>query len=754
MVPKDLLFLILFFSGLLIPRMGIGQQLLKSIYGFVYENGQPLNGVKVSSKNFAAPSQFTKEGKFAFRGEFVKGQTYVFSFEKNGYEFIALEEGHPNPDGYVGTFSMKKKSEISLPNSNTFHPIFTPNDSVHFNILILRFEDYIAGEDTYCIGRAMQENLNVIQANEQLSLPLHTEYESSISPPKSLEEAQRLQKQHNADLIIYGLARKVQEDCIGAEICFRYNIAEQVISQVVPIIQIKPAKHDLDYISTSPMALEEGLLQIDALSLKHWVTSLINVKAGKDEEAFLELDKIGNDTTLNDDERAKRFLAIGDTYSKLKQYPRAIKAFDKSISLNPNANTFYSHRGNAYYHLKHYNKAIQDYTKVIQLDFISAYIYNDRGNAYRKLGRVDQAIIDYAKAIELDSTFAYAYNGWGNAYFESKEYDKAIIYYTKAIQLDSSYAYVYNNLGNIYSVRGQKEKAIINYTKAIELDSTFAFAYNNRGDSYRALRQYDKAIIDHTKAIELDSTYANSYNNRGVAYKNLGQYNEAIIDYTKAIELDSTHVNAYNNRGNAFKNLGQNKKAIIDYDKAIELAPNYTYPYNGRGNAFKNLGQYRKAIQSYTEAIQLDSNYIFAFTNREAVYFELKQYRKAISDRVKVIEINKLKQPNNIQTLAGSYGTLSWYYIFAQQFKEAELAALEGLRIDSSQDWINSNLVLAVLYQGKWSNAKFIYSKFKNKQFNNKKNSCIEIFLQDLKELEEAGINHPDTEKAKVFLQK
>ncbi len=137
----------------------------------------------------------------------------------------------------------RQKTELRATQTDIFHTqnsIFNANDEDHFNVLIIRFEDYIAGEETYCIGRAVEEHLNVIAANENLSLPLKNIYVSdSILPPKSQREAIAIQKRHHSDLIIYGLARQVEQNCAGAEVCFRYKIAEQVIAKVASDNHIK-----------------------------------------------------------------------------------------------------------------------------------------------------------------------------------------------------------------------------------------------------------------------------------------------------------------------------------------------------------------------------------------------------------------------------------------------------------------------------------------------------------------------------------
>ena len=63
-------------------------------------------------------------------------------------------------------------------------------------------------------------------------------------------------------------------------------------------------------------------------------------------------------------------------------------------------------------------------------------------------------------------------------------------------------------------------------------------------------------------------------------------------------------------------------------------------------------------------------------------------------------------------------------------------------------------LASALLFQGKYGEALQVYSKWKDKPWKDDRFETFgKVFLEDLKELEEAGIKHPDVEKARRFLK-
>nr|HQU59216.1 tetratricopeptide repeat protein [Saprospiraceae bacterium] len=107
-----------------------------------------------------------------------------------------------------------------------------------------------------------------------------------------------------------------------------------------------------------------------------------------------------------------------------------------------------------------------------------------------------------------------------------------------------------------------------------------------------------------------------------------------------------------------------------------------------------------------------------------------------------------------IQTrLANACGNLAWYHLFNRQPEAAEAAARKGLAADASEEWLNTNLALALLYLGKWKEAKAVYEEWMDKPYD-EENSWRDIFLQDLDALEKAGVGHPDVGKARALLAK
>ena len=60
------------------------------------------------------------------------------------------------------------------------------------------------------------------------------------------------------------------------------------------------------------------------------------------------------------------------------------------------------YRGNAFGKLKQYNKALEAYDRAIAIDSQNAFAWFNRGLALSRLGRYDEAIDSYDKGLAID----------------------------------------------------------------------------------------------------------------------------------------------------------------------------------------------------------------------------------------------------------------------------------------------------------------------------------------------------------------
>ena len=119
-----------------------------------------------------------------------------------------------------------------------------------------------------------------------------------------------------------------------------------------------------------------------------------------------------------------------------KDYDGAIKAFDKTIEIDPQFAEAYCNRGGAKGELGDYTGEIEDYNKAIEINPKFAAVYCNRGRAKLVTDDYKGAIEDCNKAIEINPKLAEAYWGRGLAKEKAEDYNGAIEDLLKAIELD------------------------------------------------------------------------------------------------------------------------------------------------------------------------------------------------------------------------------------------------------------------------------------------------------------------------------
>ncbi|MBC7777963.1 MAG: leucine-rich repeat domain-containing protein [Phycisphaerae bacterium] len=99
------------------------------------------------------------------------------------------------------------------------------------------------------------------------------------------------------------------------------------------------------------------------------------------------------------------------------------------------------------------------------------------------------------------------------------------------------------------------------------------------------------------------------------------------------------------------------------------------------------------------------------------------------------------------------WSLLSFYALFVNQPQEAISAAQKTLELDPESQQVESYLALGYLLNNQWSEAEKIYLKWKGQKFPDDERLCDDVFLQDIQDLEAAGITHPDFEKVKQLFK-
>jgi len=120
----------------------------------------------------------------------------------------------------------------------------------------------------------------------------------------------------------------------------------------------------------------------------------------------------------------------------------------------------------------------------------------------------------------------------------------------------------------------------------------------------------------------------------------------------------------------------------------------------------------------------------------------------------------KPSDPEDIQKAIGLtskgwdyYLSLAWYYLFDRNPREAIAASLKALELSPrNAAMIKGVLAHSYLFDNQFDKAKAIYLENKDAKLGDDERTFSQGALDDFKQLEEAGVTHPDMEKVKALL--
>jgi len=383
-------------------------------------------------------------------------------------------------------------------------PTNSKEDSL-FKIIILRFEDDLSEEDdTYCIGRAIRKNL--VRLETQKRFPVSSDYKHKILSPDHPDKAQKLQEFHEADLLIYGIANKIQEDCSGANMCFRHIVADTIMKNITVPKYVTKINHSFDepeFITHSD--IEQGKLSIDSLSLEAWIASLIALKRNDKEAHFTEIAKMTSDTTnLSNIEKATKFYNQAKVFYNSKNYQETIKSLNKAIELNPEDLKLYRLKGKCNHDLEDHENAIEVYLKLLKINPEDVKANINIGDNFRHLGEIEESLKYFDEAIRIDSNNVVAYRYRGASYSDFNEYDMAILDFSKIIEIKPNNFYAISSRAVSFLKLEEYENAISDSDRALEINPNDHETYCIRAKAYTGIKEYDRAISDFSEAIRLN----------------------------------------------------------------------------------------------------------------------------------------------------------------------------------------------------------------------------------------------------------
>jgi tetratricopeptide (TPR) repeat protein len=359
---------------------------------------------------------------------------------------------------------------------------------------------------------------------------------------------------------------------------------------------------------------------------------------------------------------------------KLKKYPEAIAAAEKSLQFNAKSSLAITYKCMAFKAMQRFEEALDTCTFALKVDgywgrFSPALAWLHRGIILSQFSQYESAIIAYDRTLllEPEDSLTLAYRC--EALVKLEQSEAALESCDRALAGNNKW--------------GEKTKA---------------FAWSNRGMANRQLKQWVKAIADYDQAINIDPNDPLNWAAEGLVFENLARFNEALTAYNRAIQLAPKFSLALTGRCTMLNQLEQYKEAFEACDQAIQGDGiwNEKYPaqaWNQRAKALAGQEKYEEALASVNRAVGITPSYSEAWSNRGAILWYVQKYEDALNSTQEAIRLNS----------ANAKAWLNQGIVLRamQRYPESLAAYDESLRLNATdaETWVNRAVVLLDLGQ-------------------------------------------------------
>jgi tetratricopeptide (TPR) repeat protein len=375
--------------------------------------------------------------------------------------------------GLIGSWIFYTKNGKSATNKNDIQindcgfPVAFKDDSLF--ILITRFEDYITKNDVEPFGRALEMRIDA------KDMRIKPRYRSDISP-KTKEDAIRIQKEYNADLVIWGNIKNLSQNCSVGDICIKSQPSDSI--QAICSGYVNARKFNMEYEkSVSLETIEQGELHIGSNNFDNWLIAIFNAKVAKKEPDLFIVDE-----SLPKAEKVKLWEEQYRIFTSMTNYKNAKKCIEKAIQFEQDTiNSIPLLCKIAQMDiLTHDTQSLhKTYNRIRQINFHSEEFITVVDSMKNDVDRVDSFHL-----LEIDSLYfryftkkpemlSVLYYDRGAAYFHHYLFHKAISNLDTSISLNSYNYESYELRGKAYNVLGEKEKAEQDLRMANKLNSKF-----------------------------------------------------------------------------------------------------------------------------------------------------------------------------------------------------------------------------------------------------------------------------------------
>lgn len=261
----------------------------------------------------------------------------------------------------------------------------------------------------------------------------------------------------------------------------------------------------------------------------------------------------------------------------LDQQVEAIDFLNLFLDKNPYCEIAWCHLGKQYFSLKEYKKALAAFDFAIISDdtFVGAYL--EKGKVLEKLKRYPEAIENYSITLTLDEPTSFALLRIGYCYEKLNQTETALQYFNKTVKEDPLLDKGWIAITKFYVKQKNYQKSLYYINKALNIDADNVLYWRLYAQINHKLNHLEEAERGYKKTLELGNFELNTWLNRCDILQQLGEPEAAVYNLIQAIEFYPENAEIEYRLSGLYFLLQQTRKAVFHLKNAIRANPDFFF---------------------------------------------------------------------------------------------------------------------------------------------------------------------------------
>ena len=259
----------------------------------------------------------------------------------------------------------------------------------------------------------------------------------------------------------------------------------------------------------------------------------------------------------------------------LEQHEEAIDYLNMFLDKNPYCEVAWHQVGKQYFDLKQYDKALAAFDFAIISDdrFVGAYL--EKGKVLEKLGKLNEAIACYHTTLELEDPTSFALLRLGKCYQKLGADELAIKYLSKCVHEDPLLDNGWIAITDFYTSKLDYQKALYYINKAINIDAENVLYWKRYAKINLRLNFLEEAERGYRRTIELGNYELETWLQRADILIKIGETEAAIIALSQALEFYPESAEVFFRLAGINFNNGDDIQGIYFLENALKADPEF-----------------------------------------------------------------------------------------------------------------------------------------------------------------------------------